>query len=133
VNSIKKTTSVFKNCKQSQSRCNECDQPFLYDPSNSGDYHPTIYGIVLMGFCPCCGLMKPIVSEPPADDMSHTGQKRTLWHLCNIHNLRYKAVISRFHTNYKYIENKQLFAIAVSKDFDIPVHEVLSTYENVYN
>ena len=49
--------------KGNRIKCKICGEYLRKDPHCNGDYYPVEAGIILMSYCPNCGLMRPNVKD----------------------------------------------------------------------
>jgi len=53
-----------KNAVRTDLVCPKCGTRIVFDPHCGNDWHITIHDLVLMKFCPKCGVMTPLVDSP---------------------------------------------------------------------
>ena len=108
--------------------CPNCGVHFLRDANCSGDYHPTIYGIVLQSYCPVCGEMEPIVEEQDETYISNR-KRRYIFGKCAFEKQkRPQDIISLYHDELKYIKDKNEFIRTCAKRFMLPLERVASFF-----
>jgi len=105
----------------------DCGSNFVKDPHCSGDYYPTHIGIVLMRFCPECGIMRPLVSQKDPDYISNSEKYRAGNIIASKFKFRYKEIRQVVH-RLKDIKDRKKFAEALSKIIGVPFNEIYDYY-----
>lgn len=108
--------------------CPNCGVHFLRDSHCSGDYHPTIFGIVLQSYCPVCGDMEPIVEEMDETKISNR-KKRFIFRKCAYERKkRPQEVLELYQKNLKYIQDKNEYMRKCAVVFQLPLERVISFF-----
>lgn len=106
--------------------CPNCGVHFLRDEACSGDYHSTIYGIVLQSYCPICGEMEPLVEEMDETKISNR-KKRYIFGKCAYEQKkRPQDVLDVYRKNLKFIHGKNEYLRKCAIFFQLPLERVFS-------
>lgn len=107
--------------------CPRCGVHFLKDPFCSGDYYPTIIGIVLQSYCPVCGDMKPLVDELYDEETISNKRKKGVFTRCaSEKNDKFINHTDSFFFKFKKIKRTDEFVYHCSRYWQLPVEKVAS-------
>ena len=106
--------------------CFNCNTRFEKNPSCGGDYYPLESGfVVLMKFCPCCGVMLPYVSIHRKPDLiSHNMKKRIAVRVATAYNRGYRELKNIVNDHLRDVKNRSVFIQLFARHTGLSVDEV---------
>jgi len=114
--------------KGNKLKCSVCGSYLLKNKYCSGDYYPVESGIVLMSYCPQCGLMRPNVRHDDPEIISNNTKAKFRVKICKKYGLGFKSIQrleKQVQTNVKrkFIDD---FSTKIEEEFQIPSSEIHS-------
>ena len=110
--------------------CHTCGVHFERNPHCHGDYHFTIYGYVLMMYCPECGIMLPYLSVIKDFDTISTKEKMRIAKKCATTFCRGDMELKSIARNIQ-TKNRKSFIKSFSNESDLPAHDVSTVMSNL--
>ena len=120
---------INNNCKNHiicEEICFNCNTHFIKDPLCGGDYHPLESGfMVLMKFCPNCGVMLPYVSiHRQPDPISNNSKKRIAVRVATAYDRGYRE-LKNIANDLRDVKNHGAFIRQFARRAELTVDEVL--------